>query len=153
MRSEMSGAHVAGDPARSIDELLGSLPGLVVEISGWIGEVADAMARAVSAAMNGLLAGGGGATGPADEPVIPSAPVPAAPPTGAPVPAGGPTYFGGSSSSLSGFSHSGHDKVFQLFAVLILFSLAPLQDGERRRASREAFWPSMLARPPNERPD
>ena len=143
--------HVASDLTQTVDELLGSLPERVAEMSGWIGEVADIMAQAVSAAMDRLL-GGDAAPGPVDEPLVPYVPVPAAPPPAAPIPVGGPSFAGGSSPSWSLSSAADHEKQIQLFAVLVLFSLALMQGGERRWITHESLTPSMLARPPNERP-
>lgn len=149
-RPENSAARMAGDLARTVDKLLGSLPEQVAEISGWVGEVADGMGKAVSAAMAELFGGGEGAPSPVDVPLVPS--VPAAPVPAAPIPVGGPSVAGGSSPSWTLSSAADHEKLLQHFAVLVLFSLALLQGGERRWIAREALAPSLLARPPNERP-
>ena len=151
-RPESVVGRAAGQLVRTVNELLGSLHERVAGVSERIGKAADGMARAVSAMMAGLLGGGDGASGPADEPLVPYVPVPAAPPPTAPIPVGGPSFSGGSTSSWSLSSAADHEKLLQLFAVLALFSLALMQGGERRWITREPLSPSMLARPPNDRP-
>ena len=144
--------RITSDLTQRVGELLASLPNQTAEMSGWIGNVADRMAQAVSKVLGGLLGSGNEAPNPVDEPLIPSVPLPAAPPPVPPVPVGGPSFASGSSSGWSISSASDHEKLLQQFAILILFSIVLLKGGEYRWITREPLAPSLLARPPNERP-